>query len=382
MDQQQLLIVLRGVVNAIFGENTVAVCNASDRSPAYETRSRGCDICQLAKREKSIGKKCVAFYSEKKQGKHKCPYGITVDTTLYEIGSGTKVAVHLQTEIDCEQLSNVVSELPRREKKMASKISGNCRAFKKEPSQDLRELLDNSVKSLLLARISVAIQAVSHDLLTPVHGAVSDVEMLKRHVNSVEAEGVFQRLQDNLIAVASHAKRIGMLLTPEHWFSLNRYRDVTVHAFLKQIAARLSSVANDKEVEIQVGFNQHRVRVPAIPDLFELVLTALLENAVKYAYSKTTVNVDFESEAGFLVIVFKNYGVPIEQDEIDNRLIFQLGYRGRNSTDRQRIGTGSGLYIANQIVDGHEGKIAVQSIPQGSGAVVLFKLYWPIYKPE
>ena len=88
-----------------------------------------------------------------------------------------------------------------------------------------------------------------------------------------------------------------------------------------------------------------------------------------------------------LKVSIKSYGCPITKDEIRERKIFELGYRGEFSGDRGRQGTGSGLYIADRIVYAHYGKIEVESrtteSPTGEEqALNIFSVFWPKYFPE
>jgi signal transduction histidine kinase len=64
-----------------------------------------------------------------------------------------------------------------------------------------------------------------------------------------------------------------------------------------------------------------------------------------------------------ICVAFENWGVPISRDEVEQRLIFQLGYRGKWSTDRGRLGTGIGLTDADRVARAHGGAVIVESKP-------------------
>jgi PAS domain S-box-containing protein len=96
-------------------------------------------------------------------------------------------------------------------------------------------------------------------------------------------------------------------------------------------------------------------------------ITNLLHNAVKYSWEKkeeeTYVLIHAYIENENVVIKIENYGVPIPKDEIDEGLIYRVGYRGRLSTDRGRTGTGFGLKDAKTTAESHGGKLRVTSFP-------------------
>ena len=62
-------------------------------------------------------------------------------------------------------------------------------------------------------------------------------------------------------------------------------------------------------------------------------------------------------------MAFENWGVPIPKGEIDQGLVFHLGYRGKLSSDRGRVGTGIGLTDARRVSRDHDGDVTIDSRP-------------------
>lgn len=135
-------------------------------------------------------------------------------------------------------------------------------------------------------------------------------------------------------------------------------------------------------IESQFGFARSRV-VKIMKDIecldasVEIVerdvvraLSNILHNAIKYSWTRQD-NPPWISIRLYLVkdmvhFEFKNYGVPIPKDEI-NELIFELGFRGRFSNDRKRIGTGIGLADALKVAQQHGGDVFAKSHPATQG---------------
>lgn len=98
----------------------------------------------------------------------------------------------------------------------------------------------------------------------------------------------------------------------------------------------------------------------------EQVITNLINNAVKYAPGKIEVVV--QEDINHVKISVKDYGAGIPDDKIHK--IFDRFVRG-NSPDSVS-GLGLGLYIVKQIIEGHHGKIEIESkINQGSCFAVI-----------
>lgn len=108
-------------------------------------------------------------------------------------------------------------------------------------------------------------------------------------------------------------------------------------------------------------------KAPIAEEHFDRVISNLILNAVKYSYTR---------EGGFIKIVVEdnndevkmeisNYGVPIRKDETNK--VFEYGYRGVLSPDWNRMGSGIGLADAKSVVEKHNGKIYIESVPSQPG---------------
>ena len=87
----------------------------------------------------------------------------------------------------------------------------------------------------------------------------------------------------------------------------------------------------------------------------EQVLTNLINNAIKYAPGKIEVHVTEDNSN--VKIAVKDYGGGIPEDKIHS--IFDRFERG--NSPESVSGLGLGLYIVKQIIEGHNGKIEIQS---------------------
>lgn len=166
---------------------------------------------------------------------------------------------------------------------------------------------------------------------------------------------------------------------------------VVVHNEIQNVFKMLRSSADEKKIELNQKFNYFTRIVEAIPYQFTIVISNIVHNALKYSYKgvferQLQVRVEYRELDNFLIIKVQNDGCRIFPDEINEHLLFELGYRGRGSNDRRRKGTGTGLYIANEIVTNHKGKINVTSERSGGNEHErtdryrnTFSIYWPYY---
>jgi len=95
-----------------------------------------------------------------------------------------------------------------------------------------------------------------------------------------------------------------------------------------------------------------------------MVITNLVENAVKYNRDHGKVRVTINSDLYNCYISVEDTGVGIPQDSLDK--IYERFYRVDKSRSREVGGTGLGLSITKSIVLQHHGSIDVRSI-EGEG---------------
>ena len=97
----------------------------------------------------------------------------------------------------------------------------------------------------------------------------------------------------------------------------------------------------------------------------------LLDNAQKYSPDGSEINIYSESNSSKIIICISDQGLGIAEDEKSK--IFERFYRVEDEETRSYKGTGLGLFLVNQIVKMHGGKIICKNnTPCGS----IFELHF------
>ncbi|MBX3382845.1 MAG: PAS domain-containing protein [Phycisphaeraceae bacterium] len=147
--------------------------------------------------------------------------------------------------------------------------------------------------------------------------------------------------------------------------------DVDLNALAGSLAESIAPLAKERAVTISVEVDPSLTRLRTDRKLLEAILRNLIDNAVKFAYERTTVRVRCEplpegpsSRAGRrgvrLRVIDRGIGIPIGHQQ----RIFERFYQvdaARSGDGRQR-GTGLGLAIVKYAVKALGGTIAVESV--------------------
>jgi len=151
-----------------------------------------------------------------------------------------------------------------------------------------------------------------------------------------------------------------ILLVHGAWGDASHWRHVIppLHAKGYRIAAvqnPLTSLADDVE----------RTALFVDRQLIHSALVAILENACRFSPRDGKVWIETQIEEGRCIISVHDQGPGIPAEELP--LVRERFYRGSNSTAVP--GAGTGLYLANSLIDANGGLLDIQSTP-GQGTVV------------
>lgn len=213
----------------------------------------------------------------------------------------------------------------------------------------------------------------SHELRTPLTVILANMEILKTNkdqkiedqmewVDNTEAEATrMKNLAGNLLFLAKN----GDMKKPAIVERVNISDAVTKTTLAFEPVAFERKIAIDTFIQsdIYIGGDENQIRQ---------LTTILLDNAIKYSYDDTTINVTLKDAAGKAVLEVNNTGVPIAQEDLAS--IFERFYRSDKS--RAEEGYGLGLSIAKNIADQHKASISASSNEKdGTTFTVIFPSY-------
>ncbi len=107
------------------------------------------------------------------------------------------------------------------------------------------------------------------------------------------------------------------------------------------------------------------------PESLEVVITTVLDNAIKYSPSGSTIQISLKREGHDAVFVVKDEGPGISPQDIAH--VFEPFYRAKATRGVKAKGYGLGLSLAKEIVEAHSGTIKIETI-EAHGTSVIIRL--------
>lgn len=214
---------------------------------------------------------------------------------------------------------------------------------------------------------------VSHELRTPLasikgysetllDGGMDDKGTLKEFLRVIDRHATrMARLIDDLLVLSRlESHQMTIVSAP---VDLGELIHATMKGFEKQ--------ARDKGIVIVSTLPDGLPKVLGDRDRLEQVMVNLLDNAIKYTPSGGRVSVTAEKTNGAVRVDVRDTGIGIPAGDIPR--IFERFYRVDKARSRELGGTGLGLAIVKHIIQGHNGKMHVESSP-GKGSTFSFSI--------
>lgn len=138
----------------------------------------------------------------------------------------------------------------------------------------------------------------------------------------------------------------------------------------KKVVNELTPVAAKKNLALSINAPED-LKVTADIGKIKQVITNLVDNAIKYT-NEGSVSVAVEHVDAKAKITITDTGVGIPPEEIG--ALFEKFKRARGANKVNTSGTGLGLYVAKQLIEGHGGAIRIESDGVGKGSRFIIEL--------
>ena len=275
--------------------------------------------------------------------------------------------------LDRDTLDQVVTEQLIQLRSALQSSHRNLEQRVKERTSDLNEALQRLSELSKMKANFVA--NISHELRTPLTHVKGYVELL-----ITESLGPISEDQRRALLVSQRATtKLESLIEDIIMFSLASRGEMSMKldnadiGRIVSLAAKAAlNKAEERGVQIIAVVPENIPAVQADPEKIGWVVNQLLDNGIKFTPSGGSVVIALKEEGVNLVILsVTDTGIGIPSTRLSE--VFEPFHQLDASSTRHFGGTGLGLALVRQIVEGHGSLLDIQSV-EGKGSTIKFPL--------
>jgi signal transduction histidine kinase len=282
-------------------------------------------------------------------GADRAERGFSTDQMVSEFRALRASVIRLWTETRGELTNVEVSELTR---------------FNEAIDQSLAESVERYTADLSESK-EMFIAILGHDLRTPLGAIITSATFM------LDLDELREPYRTLTARIASSSRRMDRMVGDLLDLTRSRLGDgipidrdwMNVEEAVREVAGELTAQHGGRAIEVRAAGD---LRGRWDRGRLSQVLTNLMGNAIEHGARETPVRVSIDGAGDVVAIAIHNHGVPIPSSLIP-RIFDPMKRRqaiGRRTTSAASH-LGLGLYIAHQIVAGHNGVIDVESSASG-----------------
>lgn len=214
----------------------------------------------------------------------------------------------------------------------------------------------------------------AHDLRNPIGAILSysefllDEDKIKEDATYSEFMSTIRETSEFLLHMVNELLDISIIESGNLKLTLS---DVDFISLVKRNITINSVLSEKKGINILFDHDNNIPDIIIDPHKMEQVLNNLISNAVKFSYPGSKVEILIKKERDMLITSVKDEGKGIPEEEFFR--LFKPFSRTSVQATGDEMSTGLGLAIVKKIVEGHGGKIWVES-NVGKGSTFYFSL--------
>lgn len=199
----------------------------------------------------------------------------------------------------------------------------------------------------------------SHELKTPITIIRGFAETL--HDNPMLPEPTMVEVTEKIVRNCqrmTHLIRDLMALSDIENLPESRLIDCDLEEIIHTCVEMVQNVHPDAQITID-KLSEGDLYLMADPNLIEMAMLNLIENAAKYSNPPAQIHIELEQKGDWNRIVIADQGLGIPREDLEH--IFERFYTVDKAHSRKMGGSGLGLSIVQNTIQKHFGKISVES---------------------
>ena len=213
---------------------------------------------------------------------------------------------------------------------------------------------------------------VSHDFRSPLTN-------IRGYVGAILDGTIPSEIQEKYLKIVlMETERLTKLT--EQLLEMNRYENngiilnyttFDINELIRNAASSFEKRCTEKHISVHLIFSAPSMFVDADRDKISQVIQNLIDNAVKFSSSDSSIEIQTTVQKGKVFVTVSDHGIGIPEESLSR--IWDRFYKTDVSRGKDKTGSGLGLAITKEIIDAHHEYIHATSI-LGSGTDFSFSL--------
>ncbi|WFP49495.1 ATP-binding protein [Methylomonas sp. EFPC3] len=263
-------------------------------------------------------------------------------------------------------VSRTLSPVNRLQQELASREAGYLQPLSEQGLPDEMRPVVQQINSLF-AMLEQAFanernftSDASHELRTPLAGLQTQLQVAQKAADPAMRSQAIAKAQQAVVRMTHLVQQLLTLSRVQHQAGI-AMQPVDVYQALADTLADLDHLAHAKHIELELH-GQAGLAVEANPQLLQILLRNLLDNAIKYTPAGGAVRATCGRDDGWILITVDDDGPGVADGEYER--LSQRFYRCVE-TAHTAEGSGLGLSIAQRIVALHGAQIGFAKSAMG-----------------
>ena len=215
------------------------------------------------------------------------------------------------------------------------------------------------------------ISDVSHELRTPMTSISGFIEGILDGTIPPEKEKEYLKIvldeSKRLTKMVNDMLEMSKMSSSEYKLDVSEF---DLNELTRICIIGLCNRIDEKNLELNVDFEDDILKVIADKDAIKRVVINLLDNAIKFSYPNTTIGIRTWIEDGRARFCVGNFGDGISGADLSN--IFNRFYKTDKSRVNEKSGAGLGLSFVKNIMTLHKQNVWVESVDTKEGSTVKY----------
>lgn len=217
-------------------------------------------------------------------------------------------------------------------------------------------------KELEIAKMrSDFVSNVSHELRTPLaligmFAETLEMGRIQNEEKKKEYYSVISKETHRLSAIVNGILNFAKMDAGKRKFN---FAELSMQKLIAEIVNNYSYHFAQKGFNVVSNIENEELLIRGDAEALSEAIINLIDNAIKYSGNKKQIDISAFKKENKIVLTIKDYGIGIASAE--QKKIFEKFYRSGSHLAHNTKGTGIGLSIVKQIIEAHDGSIALES---------------------